>query len=52
MLTGSLFRSHLDPYPFSGGGWKALLLAWGFGRYAPEASVGMSRDPEKALTDL
>jgi hypothetical protein len=26
-----------------------LLLAWGFGRYAPEASVGMSRDSEKAL---
>ena len=26
-----------------------MLLAWGFGRYAPEASVGMSRDSEKAL---
>ncbi len=28
---------------------QALLLAWGFGRYAPEASVGMSRDSEKTL---
>ena len=35
-------------YPFSHGGRQALLLAWGFGRYAPEASVGMSRDSEKA----
>ena len=26
-----------------------MLLPWGFGRYAPEASVGMSRDSEKAL---
>ena len=26
-----------------------MLLAWGFGRYAPEASVGMSRDSEKVL---
>ncbi len=26
-----------------------MLLAWGFGRYAREASVGMSRDSEKAL---
>jgi hypothetical protein len=26
-----------------------LLMAWGFGRYAPEASVRMSRDSEKAL---
>ncbi len=26
-----------------------MLLAWGFGRYAPEASVGMSRDSEKTL---
>ncbi len=26
-----------------------MLLAWGFGRYAPEASVGMGRDSEKAL---
>jgi hypothetical protein len=26
-----------------------LLLAWGFGRHAPEASAGMSRDAEKAL---
>ena len=26
-----------------------MLSAWGFGRYAPEASVGMSRDSEKAL---
>ena len=25
------------------------MLAWGFGRYAPEASVGRSRDSEKAL---
>jgi len=38
-----------DVYPFSDGGRQALLLAWGFGRGAPEASVGMSRDPEKAL---
>ncbi len=30
-------------------GRQALLLAWGFGRYAPEASVGMSRDSEKTL---
>ena len=37
------------PYPFRDGGRQALLLAWGFGRYAPEASVGMSRDSEKAL---
>src|SRR5512139_966094 len=29
-------------YPFSDGGQQALLLAWGFGRYAPEASVGMA----------
>jgi hypothetical protein len=35
-------------YPFSDGGRQALLLAWGFGRYAPEASVRMSRDSEKA----
>ncbi len=28
---------------------QTLLLAWGFGRYAPEASVGMSRDSENAL---
>ena len=27
-----------------------MLLAWGFGRYAPEASVGMGRDPKKALS--
>ncbi len=26
-----------------------MLLAWESGRYAPEASVGMSRDSEKAL---
>ena len=26
-----------------------MLLAWGFGRHAPEASAGMSRDAEKAL---
>ena len=26
-----------------------MLLACGFGRYAPEASVGMSRDSKKAL---
>jgi hypothetical protein len=25
------------------------LLAWGFGRYAPEASVGMGRDSKKTL---
>ncbi len=36
-------------YPFSDGGRQALLLAWGSGRYAPEASVGMSRDSEKTL---
>ena len=26
------------------------MLAWGFGRYAPEASVGMGRDSKKALS--
>ena len=41
----------LEPtlYPFSDGGRQALLLAGGFGRHAPEASVGMDRDSEKAL---
>ena len=26
-----------------------MLLAWGFGRYAPEASVGIGRDSKKTL---
>jgi hypothetical protein len=25
-------------------------VAWGFGRYAPEASAGIGREPEKAPT--
>ena len=42
-------------YPLScnpsvtGGPGAGFVVAWGFGRYAPEASAGMGRDSKKAL---
>jgi hypothetical protein len=36
-----------NPYPFSHG-WPpaSFLVAWGFGRYAPEVPAGMGKDSE------
>jgi hypothetical protein len=42
------FKKH----PFSHGWWRTnFVAAWGFGRYAPEASAGIGRDSEKIPTN-
>jgi len=41
-------KSEPEMKPFSDGGPGAgFVVAWGFGRYVPEASAGMGKDSEK-----
>jgi hypothetical protein len=50
-LPGFLSREKpVLAYPFSHG-WPmaSFLVAWGFGRYAPEASAGMGKDSENEM---